>query len=208
MIDGAGDDPGARRAQLSLRFRAARRADEIARARRPARPCSSRIGPTTSSAPCVRLDAFRRPLLYVSARRSMARSSACSTKRRRRCGFTSSSRPTAGGCCSSSALLYLGFALILILAAIWLGLWFAERLSRPVGRLAGAARARSGRAILTSRCPRSRATTRSPCSAALFNQMTRQLKGQREALIEGQRRDRGAPPAAVRFGAVAVSPRG
>ena len=36
-------------------------------------------------------------------------------------------------------LLYLGFALILILAAIWLGLWFAERLSRPVGRLAGAA---------------------------------------------------------------------
>ncbi len=36
-------------------------------------------------------------------------------------------------------LIYLGFALILILAAIWLGLWFAERLSRPVGRLAGAA---------------------------------------------------------------------
>jgi two-component system nitrogen regulation sensor histidine kinase NtrY len=36
-------------------------------------------------------------------------------------------------------LLYLGFALIMILAAIWLGLWFAERLSRPVGRLASAA---------------------------------------------------------------------
>ena len=36
-------------------------------------------------------------------------------------------------------LIYLGFALILILAAIWLGLWFAERLARPVGRLAGAA---------------------------------------------------------------------
>ncbi|MGB8624400.1 MAG: PAS domain-containing sensor histidine kinase, partial [Paracoccaceae bacterium] len=35
-------------------------------------------------------------------------------------------------------LLYLGFAVILILAAVWLGLWFAERLSRPVGRLAGA----------------------------------------------------------------------
>ncbi len=30
-------------------------------------------------------------------------------------------------------LLYLGFAVILILAAIWLGLWFAERLSRPSG---------------------------------------------------------------------------
>ncbi|MEP2137863.1 MAG: hypothetical protein ABJI41_00035, partial [Erythrobacter sp.] len=36
-------------------------------------------------------------------------------------------------------LLYLGFAVILILASVWLGLWFAERLSKPVGRLAGAA---------------------------------------------------------------------
>ena len=36
-------------------------------------------------------------------------------------------------------LLYIGFALIVIMAAIWLGLWFAERLSRPVGRLAAAA---------------------------------------------------------------------
>jgi len=36
-------------------------------------------------------------------------------------------------------LLYVGFAVILVLAAIWWGLWFAERLSRPVGRLAGAA---------------------------------------------------------------------
>ncbi|MBV1864326.1 MAG: PAS domain-containing sensor histidine kinase [Rhodobacteraceae bacterium] len=36
------------------------------------------------------------------------------------------------------ALIYLGFALIVILAAILLGLWFAERLARPIGRLAGA----------------------------------------------------------------------
>lgn len=36
-------------------------------------------------------------------------------------------------------LVYIGFALILILAAVWLGLWFAERLSRPIGRLAAAA---------------------------------------------------------------------
>mgnify|MGYP003645455677 CR=1 FL=1 len=36
-------------------------------------------------------------------------------------------------------LLYVGFAVILILASIWLGLWFAERLSGPVGRLTGAA---------------------------------------------------------------------
>mgnify|MGYP004115828485 FL=1 len=37
------------------------------------------------------------------------------------------------------SLVYLGFALILLLAAIWFGLWFAERLARPVGRLASAA---------------------------------------------------------------------
>ena len=43
-------------------------------------------------------------------------------------------------------LLYLGFAVILILAAIWLGLWFAERLSRPCGSACrrGAAGRRGG----------------------------------------------------------------
>ena len=33
------------------------------------------------------------------------------------------------------SLLYLGFALLLVAAAIWLGLSFAERLARPIGRL-------------------------------------------------------------------------
>jgi len=37
------------------------------------------------------------------------------------------------------ALIYLGFAIIVILAAIWGALWFAERLARPVGVLASAA---------------------------------------------------------------------
>ena len=37
------------------------------------------------------------------------------------------------------ALIYLGFAIIVILASIWGALWFAERLSRPVGRVRGAA---------------------------------------------------------------------
>lgn len=31
------------------------------------------------------------------------------------------------------ALLYLGFAILLILASVWLGMWFAERLSRRWG---------------------------------------------------------------------------
>lgn len=43
------------------------------------------------------------------------------------------------------ALIYLGFAAILILAAIWLGMSFAERLARPIERLASAAdRVRAG----------------------------------------------------------------
>jgi len=36
-------------------------------------------------------------------------------------------------------LLYLGFATFVILSSILLGMLFAERLSRPVGRLAVAA---------------------------------------------------------------------
>ncbi|WP_374645388.1 ATP-binding protein [Tabrizicola sp.] len=80
-------------------------------------------------------------------------------------------------------LIYLGFALILILAAVWLGLWFAERLSRPVGRLAGAAE-RVGRGDLDVRVTEEEGDDEIASLGRLFNQMTRQLKGQREALVE------------------------
>ena len=81
-------------------------------------------------------------------------------------------------------LLYLGFAIILILAAVWLGLWFAERLSRPVGRLAGAAQ-RVGGGDLDVQVPDEEGDDEIAMLGRLFNQMTRQLKGQREALLEG-----------------------
>ena len=90
-------------------------------------------------------------------------------------------------------LLYLGFALILILAAIWLGLWFAERLSRPVGRLAGAAQ-RVGGGDLDVQVVEEDGDDEIAMLGRLFNQMTRQLKGQRDdlvdshALTEGRRR--------------------
>ncbi len=90
-------------------------------------------------------------------------------------------------------LLYLGFALILILAAVWLGLWFAERLSRPVGRLAGAAQ-RVGHGDLDVQVPEEPGDDEIAMLGRIFNQMTRQLKGQRDALIatnaqtEAQRR--------------------
>ncbi len=80
-------------------------------------------------------------------------------------------------------LIYLGFALILILAAIWLGLWFAERLSRPVGRLAGAAE-RVGGGDLDVQVTEEDGDDEIASLGRLFNQMTRQLKGQREALLE------------------------
>ncbi len=83
-------------------------------------------------------------------------------------------------------LIYLGFALILILAAIWLGLWFAERLSRPVGRLAGAAE-RVGGGDLDVQVTEEDGDDEIASLGRLFNQMTRQLKGQREALMDSHR---------------------
>ena len=83
-------------------------------------------------------------------------------------------------------LIYLGFAIILILAAIWLGLWFAERLSRPVGRLAGAA-LRVGGGDLDVQVTEEPGDDEIAMLGRLFNQMTRQLKGQREALMDGHR---------------------
>ena len=80
-------------------------------------------------------------------------------------------------------LLYLGFAVILILAAIWLGLWFAERLSKPVGRLAGAAQ-RVGAGDLDVQLREEQGDDEIAMLGRLFNQMTRQLKGQRDTLLE------------------------
>lgn len=81
------------------------------------------------------------------------------------------------------ALLYLGFATLMILAAIWAGLSFGERLSRPVGQLAGAAQ-RVGQGDLDVRVREETSDDEIAMLGRLFNQMTRQLKGQRETLIE------------------------
>jgi len=80
-------------------------------------------------------------------------------------------------------LLYLGFALILILAAIWLGLWFAERLSRPVGRLTTAAQ-QVGGGNLDVHVVEDEGDDEIAMLGRYFNQMTRQLKGQRQTLID------------------------
>ncbi len=80
-------------------------------------------------------------------------------------------------------LLYLGFALILILAAVWFGLWFAERLSRPVGRLAAAAQ-QVGTGDLDVQVIEESGDDEIAMLGRYFNQMTRQLKGQRNTLME------------------------
>ncbi|MGH1577114.1 ATP-binding protein [Planktotalea sp.] len=83
-------------------------------------------------------------------------------------------------------LVYIGFAVILILAAVWLGLWFAERLSRPVGRLAGAAQ-RVGAGNLDVQVLEEDGDDEIAMLGRYFNQMTRQLKGQRDTLLENNR---------------------
>ena len=83
-------------------------------------------------------------------------------------------------------LLYLGFAVILILAAIWLGLWFAERLSKPVGRLVGASQ-RVGTGDLDVRVIEEEGDDEIAQLGRYFNQMTTQLKAQRDALLDNTR---------------------
>ncbi len=83
-------------------------------------------------------------------------------------------------------LLYVGFAVILILAAIWGGLWFAERLSRPVGRLAGAAQ-QVGAGNLDVQVFEEAGDDEISMLGRIFNQMTRQLKRQRDTLLATNR---------------------
>ena len=80
-------------------------------------------------------------------------------------------------------LLYLAFAVILILTATWLGLWFAERLASPVGRMAAAAQ-KVGAGDLDARIENIQGDDEIAMLARYFNQMTHQLKGQRDTLIQ------------------------
>ncbi|WP_299627396.1 PAS domain-containing sensor histidine kinase [uncultured Tateyamaria sp.] len=80
-------------------------------------------------------------------------------------------------------MLYLGFAVVLILAAIWLGFWFAERLSVPVGRLTGAAQ-RVGAGDLDVQVREEEGDDEIAMLGRYFNQMTKQLKGQRQTLLD------------------------
>ena len=133
----------------------------------------------------VRLDSFPDRYLYVS-RTVDGSILSLLDETRATVGLYQQLEATRGRVIFEFGLVYLGFALILILAAIWTGLWFAERLSRPVGRLAGAAQ-RVGAGDLGVQVHEEEGDDEIAMLGRIFNQMTRQLSSQREALVESHR---------------------
>lgn len=83
----------------------------------------------------------------------------------------------------SFSLIYLGFTAIITMSAIWIGLMFAERLARPIGRLVWAAR-RVGRGDLDVRVAEEKGDDEIASLGRAFNTMTSQVKKQRDDLIE------------------------
>lgn len=110
-------------------------------------------------------------------------------------------------------LIYLGFALILVLGAVWLALSFAERLSNPVGRLVTASQ-KVGDGDLTVRVRESESDDELALLGRNFNQMTERLHVQREELlantkhIESRRRLFDSVLSSVTSGVIGVDPQG
>jgi two-component system nitrogen regulation sensor histidine kinase NtrY len=111
------------------------------------------------------------------------------------------------------ALMYLAMALTLLLSAIWIGMWFANRLVAPIRQLMGAAQQVSGGNLDVE------VSTR-PGDGDLgvlgqtFNIMTSELKSQRDALVgantalDDRRRFMEAVLSGVTAGVVGVDPDG
>jgi len=131
------------------------------------------------------LDAFPDRYLYVSRNVDGKILNLLDTTRET-VGLYQQLESTRGRVIFEFGLVYLGFALILVLAAIWMGLWFAERLSRPVGRLAGAAQ-RVGAGDLAVQVVEEEGDDEIAMLGRVFNQMTRQLSVQREALVQSHK---------------------
>ncbi|MCP4820898.1 MAG: HAMP domain-containing protein, partial [Shimia sp.] len=133
----------------------------------------------------VRLDAFRDRYLYVS-REVDAEIFLLLDETREAVKLYQQMESERGRVLFEYGLIYLGFAVILILAAIWMGMWFAERLSRPVGRLTGAAQ-RVGAGDLDVQVVEEEGDDEIAMLGRYFNQMTKQLKAQRQALLDNTR---------------------
>ncbi len=133
----------------------------------------------------LRLDGFVDRYLYIS-RVVDGQILSLLDETRATVGLYQQLEATRGRLLFEFGLVYIGFALILILAAIWLGMWFAERLSRPIGQLAEAAEAVGG-GNFDARVSEVTGDDEIALLGRVFNRMTRQLKGQRAALVENHR---------------------
>jgi two-component system nitrogen regulation sensor histidine kinase NtrY len=84
------------------------------------------------------------------------------------------------------AATFVGVALLLLFAAIWVGLILANRLAQPIAELVGAAeRVRAG--DLDARVMEKATTDEIASLSRAFNRMTSQLAAQRRELIEANR---------------------
>ncbi len=81
------------------------------------------------------------------------------------------------------ALLYLAFSVVMILIAVWIALWFAERLSKPVGRLAEAAK-QVGLGDFDTKVSEEKTGDEIAFLGKVFNQMTKKVKQQRDKLLQ------------------------
>lgn len=111
------------------------------------------------------------------------------------------------------ALMYAGVSLIFLLAAIWLGLWFADRIVAPVVSLLSAAR-RVSAGDLDAKVTEVQGPGDLQTLARAFNRMTYQLKEQRNELmtanhqLDERRRFTEAMLSGVTAGVIGVEPDG
>ncbi|WP_295559464.1 PAS domain-containing sensor histidine kinase [uncultured Hyphomicrobium sp.] len=91
-------------------------------------------------------------------------------------------RAARGGLKLAHGLIYTMISMTALLAAIWVGLWFASRFVAPIRRLIGAAQQVS-RGNLAVELPERRGEGDLRRLSSTFNTMTRELKHQRDALV-------------------------
>jgi two-component system nitrogen regulation sensor histidine kinase NtrY len=79
--------------------------------------------------------------------------------------------------------LYVVVAMLILLAAVWLGLWAASRIVRPIGRLAGAAE-RVSQGDLRVRVDVGKGDDEIGALSETFNHMTSEIEARRQELMD------------------------
>ena len=111
------------------------------------------------------------------------------------------------------ALMYSGVMFVFLLAAIWLGMWFADRLVEPIVNLVGAAR-RVSTGQLDAKVDVRKGAGDLANLGSTFNRMTEQLQTQRDELVatnhqlDERRRFSEAVLSGVSAGVIGLDPHG